>query len=79
MTSPYTEAFNDTNQELHLTATLLDVLYDMAMDSRTIGNSEQEPTQIMAMIEVARDKAHSALGMHEFEWKLSKEHRDEAA
>lgn len=79
MTSAYTEAFNDTNQVLGLTSALLNALYDLAMDSNTLGSSEPEAVQLMAMLEVAREKAHKAAELHEAEWKLSCEHRDEAA
>ncbi|WP_422028536.1 hypothetical protein [Roseovarius sp.] len=75
MTSPYTEAF----KALSLTGALLDALYDLAVDSDTLGSSDPEAMQLMAMLEVAREKAHKAAELHEAEWKLSCEHRDEAA
>jgi hypothetical protein len=79
MTDAYRDAFSETDQALGLTSALLNLLYDVAMDSNTLGSSEPEAVQFMAMLEVAREKARLALEMHEVEWKVSNEHRDEAA
>lgn len=79
MTDAYRDAFSETDQALGLTSALLNLLYDVAMDSDTLGSSEPEAVQLMAMLEVAREKAHAALELHEAEWKVSNEHRDEAA
>lgn len=79
MTDAYRDAFSETDQALGLTSALLDLLYDVAMDSNTLGTSEPEAVQLMAMLEVAREKARLAAELHEVEWKLSKEHRDKAA
>ena len=73
MTSPYSEAFNGTNQVLGLTSNLLDALYDLAMDSNTLGTSGPEAMQLMAVLEVAREKAHKAAELHEAEWEVVRE------
>ena len=79
MTDAYRDAFSETDQALGLTSALLNLLYDVAMDSNTLGSSEPEAVQLMALLEVAREKARLALKKHEAEWKVSNEHRDEAA
>ncbi|WP_160325869.1 hypothetical protein [Roseovarius indicus] len=49
---------------------MLNALYDLAMDSNTLGSSDPEAVQLMAMLEVAREKARLALEMHEAEWRV---------
>lgn len=58
------EAFEETDGLLHQTTSLLDTLYDLAMESDPLGNSEPEAVRLMTLLEIAREKAQEALQAH---------------
>lgn len=73
------EAYNDTDHMLYQVTTLLDALYDMAMDTTAIAHSKPEAMRIMALLEVTREKARATMEAHEAAWETLKEHRNKAA
>ncbi|KRS18240.1 hypothetical protein [Roseovarius indicus] len=79
MTCLQTEAFNETNHQLHLTTSLIDAAYDMAMECRAIDHSDQEAIEMMAILEVAREKARTAMQLHEAEGKMSRNNSEQDA
>ncbi|WP_420557903.1 hypothetical protein [Roseovarius sp.] len=58
------EVFEATDELLHQTTNLLDALYDLAMESGPLGNSEPEAVRIMTLLEIAREKAQAAQQAH---------------
>ena len=62
-------AHEDTSEKLITSVNLLEALYDLAVESRCLGNSDRESQSIMTLIVVAREKARATEVAHDAEWR----------